>query len=333
MEIKDNLRIGNLEIASRVILAPMAGVTDLPFRRMVRKFAPSSLVVSEMVASEAMIRAKDKTMRTSQKAGDEFPLSVQIFGSDPVAMAEAAKINADKGAALIDINMGCPVKKVVKGEAGAALMRDEVLAGRIIEAVAKAVDLPISVKMRLGWDKDHKNARNLARIAEENGARMIVVHGRTRSQFYGGEADWAAVGEVRDGIRVPLIVNGDIVTPEDAVKALEISGADGVMVGRGSYGKPWLINAIDQYIKTGHHKEEPSPQQRKELLLEHWEAMLEYYGKQSGIRIARKHLGWYVKCLRNAGEFRERVNHSDDYAEIKSMINEFFAPYEERIAA
>ncbi|MCW8952622.1 MAG: tRNA dihydrouridine synthase DusB, partial [Rhodospirillales bacterium] len=243
------LRIGSVVLNSPVVLAPMSGVTDMPFRRLVKSFGVG-LVVSEMIASQAMIRANRKTMKIASPCADEYPMSVQLAGCEPEIMAEAARLNVDRGASIIDINMGCPVKKVIKGDAGAALMRDERLAGRIIEAVVKSVDLPVTVKMRLGWDDSSRNAATIARIAQDAGAQAVTVHGRTRAQFYKGQADWEAIMAVKDAVKIPVIGNGDVASPQDALKLLEKSGADGVMVGRATYGQPWLLMQIERYLET-----------------------------------------------------------------------------------
>lgn len=331
-----SITIGRLELEAPVILAPMSGVTDLPFRRLVKGFG-AGLVVSEMIASTAMIRQMRESVKESRKmSGDcsaEFPLSVQIAGSDPEIMAEAARLNADRGAALIDINFGCPAKKVTNKACGSAIMQDESLAGRIMAAVVAAVDVPVTVKMRTGWSREHRNAPEIARIAEDCGIRMLTVHGRTRCQKYAGEADWFFVRQVKDAVALPVVVNGDIVTVEDAAEALRRSGADGVMVGRGAYGRPWFLRQVMDYLKDGTHTPEPPLARRIEVMLEHYEALLALYGTHHGVRIARKHLGWYAKGLDGAATFREQMNREADPARVKDMIRALFAPGLEKAAA
>ena len=326
------ISIGAVTLDSPVLLAPMSGVTDMPFRRLVKRCG-AGLVVSEMIASEAMIRANRQTMKMSSNCAEEHPMAVQLAGCEPERMAEAARLNQDRGAAIIDINMGCPVKKVVKGEAGSALMRDELGAARILEAVVKAVSLPVTLKMRTGWDEANRNAPRLARIAQECGIRLVTVHGRTRCQFYEGRADWSFIGEVKRAVSIPVVGNGDVLTVDDAAALMAASGADGVMVGRGAYGRPWFLHQVGHFLKTGERLPDPPLAAKLDLLLEHYDAMLDHYGTDAGTRIARKHVAWYSKGLPGSAEFRAAVNMVADAAAVRARIVDFYAPLLDRMAA
>ena len=291
------IRIGTVEILGPAILAPMSGVTDAPFRRLARRFG-AGLVVSEMVASRGVVAATRESMRRLRPDGGEGPLVIQLAGAEPEPMAEAARLCQGLGAAMIDINMGCPVKKVAKGQqAGAALMRDEARALRLIEATVGAVEVPVSLKMRLGWDDDEINAASLARRAEAAGVRLVTVHGRTRMQGFGGRADWDAIARVKAAVAVPVVANGDVESLDDAARILARSGADGVMIGRGAYGRPWFPGAVARFLETGARTPPPSLAAQARLALEHYREMLHHYGHEAGRRIARKHLGWYLERI------------------------------------
>ena len=316
------IKIGNIELKDNVFLAPMSGVSDAPFRKLVNNYG-AGLVVSEMIASRAMILETRQSLAKLRKADNQEISVVQLAGCEPDVMAEAAKMNEDLGADIIDINFGWPVKKVINGDAGSALMRQVPLATKILEATVKAVNIPVTLKMRMGWDNSSLNAPEMARIAEDVGIQMLTVHGRTRCQMYKGNADWKFIKNVKEAVKLPVIANGDIVDFASAERAMAESGADGIMIGRGTYGKPWFVKQVIEHLK-GNDFAAPSLAQQKEIILRHYEEMLELYGTTTGIRMARKHIGWYTAGLHSSSAFRNEFNRISDPQMAKTAISDFY---------
>jgi len=313
--------IGKLKFKNSVFLAPMSGVSDYPYREIVKKFNPG-LVFSEMIASRALIEKNRKTLKMIKKDSNDL-YAIQIAGCDAKVMGEAAKMCEDFGADIVDINMGCPVKKVVNGYAGSALMKDELLAMSIIESVVNSVNIPVTLKMRKGWDEKSLNAPKLASLAEKAGVKLITIHGRTRCQMFKGKSDWEFIKNVKKAVKIPVIVNGDITNISEFKKAKSLSCADGVMIGRGSYGRPWIFREISEnFTKNKNFK--ISNSLKKDIILEHFSNSLNHYGEEIGIKSFRKHLGWYSKSLKNSNEFRCRINNCLDRSQVKSLIKDFF---------
>jgi tRNA-dihydrouridine synthase B len=317
------MRIGPYSIAPGVVLAPMAGVTDKPFRLLCKRMG-AGLAVSEMTTADPRLWNTTKSLRRMDHDGEPEPVSVQIAGYDPGMLAEAARYNADNGAQIVDINMGCPAKKVCNVWSGSALLQDEPLVARILAAVVKAVDIPVTLKIRTGWDRDNRNALTIARIAEEAGIAALAVHGRTRADKYEGDAEYATIAAVKASVSIPVMANGDVVTPEKAREVLAATGADAIMVGRGAQGRPWIFREIAHFLDTGEHLAEPTPTEVRDILCGHLEHLYAFYGERMGVRIARKHLGWYAKDRPENAAFRNVVNRAEDAVTQMRLTREYF---------
>jgi len=329
------MRIGPYELNGRTILAPMAGVTDRPFRQLCRRLG-AALAVSEMVSSRSMIAGSAKTLRRADHTGEDAPTAVQIAGADPAHMAEAARLNADLGAQIIDINMGCPAKKVCNVSAGSALLKDEPLVARILEAVVGAVDVPVTLKIRTGWDAANRNGVDVARIAEASGIQALSVHGRTRACMFRGEAEYDTIAAIKAAVRIPVIANGDVDTPSKARAVLAHTGADAIMIGRAAQGRPWIFREIEHFLVTGQTLPEPDATEVRDLLLEHVRNLHAFYGEYLGVRVARKHIAWYSKGHRHGAVFRQRINQLEDPRAQLAAIETFFdqgAPAPSELAA
>ena len=317
------MQIGPYTLSNQLILAPMAGVTDRPFRQLCKNLG-AGMAVSEMVSSNSLLWGSEKTKRRANHDGETDPRSVQIMGADPQMMAEAARYNADNGAQIIDINMGCPAKKVCNVAAGSALLQNETLVGNILDAIVAAVDIPVTLKIRTGWDTENRNGVAIARIAESAGIQSLAVHGRTRACGYKGEAEFDTIAAIKAAINIPLVANGDITTPEKAKKVLDYTKADAVMIGRAAQGRPWIFREIDHYLKTGEKLPEPETREIRDILLEHLHNLYEFYGEYTGVRMARKHISWYSKGQRHGAAFRQAVNRLETVEEQLQITKSFF---------
>ncbi|HLD08580.1 MAG TPA: tRNA dihydrouridine synthase DusB [Methylophilaceae bacterium] len=323
------MQIGPYKLKNNLIVAPMAGVTDRPFRQLCKKLG-AGMAVSEMVTSNSLLYGSVKTLRRANHEGEVSPISVQIAGADPRMMAEAAKYNVDNGAQIIDINMGCPAKKICNVMAGSALLKDEPLVAQILRAVVEAVNVPVTLKIRTGWDKFNRNAVAVARMAEDIGVQALAMHGRTRACLYTGEAEYETIAAVKQAINIPLIANGDITTPEKAKFVLEQTGADAIMIGRAAQGRPWIFREIEYFLKTGAHLPPPEVSEIHRVMLEHLHDLYAFYGDLTGMRVARKHISWYTKGLVGSANFRHNMNQLQTIALQLAAINEFFGQLQQQ---
>ncbi len=317
------MKIGPLSLRNNLVIAPMAGVTDRPFRQLCKRMG-AGMAVSEMVASNSLLWGSEKTIRRGNHEGEVEPKVIQIAGADPAMMAEAARYNVDKGAQIIDINMGCPAKKICNAEAGSALLKDEALVARIVEAVVRAVPVPVTLKFRTGWNRENRNALAIARIAQEGGIAALALHGRTRACMYTGEAEYDTIRAVKAAVRIPVMANGDIDSPEKARAVLAHTGADAVMIGRAAQGRPWIFREIGHYLLTGEKLAPPEVAEIREVLLGHLEDLYAFYGTERGTRVARKHIAWYTKGLRHSAVFRARMNQLESAPAQVEAVRTFF---------
>jgi len=327
------VNIGPHSLRNNVFVAPMAGVTDRPFRQLCKQLG-AGYAVSEMAASDPRLWQSEKTSRRTNHDGEMEPKAVQIAGADPAMLADCARHNVDRGAQIIDINMGCPVKKVCNSWCGSALLQNEKLVGQILDAVVNAVDVPVTLKFRTGWNRENKNALAIAAMAEQSGIAMLTLHGRTRADGYSGEAEYETIAAVKAAVRIPVVANGDITTPERAKHVLAVTGADAVMIGRAAQGRPWIFREIDHFLRTGEHLPAPMVAEVQELMLEHLQAHYAFYGEYLGVRTARKHIGWYVRDLPEGEQFRQRMNRLEDCQLQWNAVRDFFesqAAYGERL--
>ena len=316
-------------LRNNLFVAPMAGVTDRPFRQLCKKFG-AGMAVSEMVASNSLLWGSEKTRRRANHAGEPDPISVQIAGADPKMLAEAASYNVGEGAQIIDINMGCPAKKICNVMAGSALLQNEPLVARLLEAVVSAVNVPVTLKIRTGWDKANRNAIRIARIAEASGIQALAIHGRTRACAYTGDAEYETIAAVKASVSIPIIANGDITTPEKVRNVLEQTGADAVMIGRAAQGRPWLFREISHFLETGAHLPAPQVGEIHRVLVAHVHELYGFYGEHTGLRVARKHISWYTRGLSGSAHFRHGMNQLESPAEQLAAVDEFFAEQAQR---
>ncbi len=322
------MQIGPYKLTNNLMLAPMAGVTDRPFRQLCKRLG-AGMAISEMISSNSLLYGSEKTLRRANHDGEIEPRAVQIAGSDPAMMAEAAKHNAGNGAQIIDINMGCPAKKICNVMAGSALLQDENLVARILDAVVNAVDIPVTLKIRTGWEPEHRNGVTIAQIAEQAGIQALAIHGRTRACAYRGDAEYETIAAIKQAVNIPIIANGDITTPEKAKQVLEQTGVDALMIGRAAQGRPWIFNSINHYLTTGQHLAEPEISEISTIMLDHLERLYEFYGEYIGVRMARKHISWYSKGQTAGGAFRQAVNRVDSVTEQLALTRAFFEQLQE----